>query len=50
MLRILALIALKVNALQFVLNTNEPWCMEIVPKSYTQGMTVSYTSTGMSED
>jgi len=50
MLQFFTLFTISVNALQFVLNTNEAWCMEIVPKSYTQGMTVSYTSTGMNED
>ncbi len=37
-------------ALQFLLNTNEPVCMEITPNSFDAGMQVSYTVTGMNED
>lgn len=38
------------HALQFVMNTSDPFCIEVTPKSYTEGMTVSYTVTGMNED
>ena len=38
------------NALQFLLNTVEPWCIDVVPASVTDGITISYTITGMNED
>ena len=37
-------------ALQFVLNTADPWCIDVTPVSYTEGMTVTYTSTGVNEE
>ena len=50
LVKLSALIFAQAMGLQFVLNYNEPYCLDFVPKSYTQGMTVSYTSTGMNED
>ena len=33
-----------------MLNTAEPWCLDVTPRSWTDGLTVSYTSTGIAED
>ena len=38
------------NALQFTLSTMEPMCISVEPKSVNDGITVSYTVTGMNED
>ena len=33
-----------------MLNSAEPVCISVVPKSYTDGITVAYVSSGMNED
>ena len=45
-----ALVCGSANALQFTLSTNEPICINVEPKSVTEGITVTYTVTGMNED
>ena len=38
------------QALQFTLSTMEPVCISVSPTSVNDGMTVTYTITGMNED
>ena len=45
-----ALVYKSTNALQFTLSTMEPMCISVVPNSVNDGITVTYTVTGMNED
>jgi len=33
-----------------MLNTVEPFCIDVTPTSFTQGITVSYTSSGVDQN
>ena len=38
------------HALQFMLNTQEPFCIDVMPRSGNDDMTVTYTISGINEE